>query len=123
MSTATSNLLPSLIRTLIPVVVGVLASLGLGYDDQNVAVLLTGVIAFVFYAVVRFLEVYAGPKWGYILGIAKSPGYSPKDPPATAPVGSSRLTNDDRGVGVVGLIAAIVLALAVFFILLPQFAR
>lgn len=97
------NLTTSLVRTLIPIAVGALSSLGLGAEDENVSVILAAVIAFGFYAVVRFLEVYAGPKWGYILGVAKSPGYSPADPPAPAPL----LTDNDHGSVVLWLLAGI----------------
>jgi hypothetical protein len=112
----TSNLLPSLVRTFIPLVVGVLSSLGFDSDEQNTSVLVTAGAAFLFYAVVRFLEVYAGPKWGYILGIAKSPGYA-SHTPAAAPVGRHSRPDGDLGAISLGLIATVVVVvLAVLFV-------
>lgn len=84
------NLSPSLVRTGVPLLFGgLLTKYGLDVDDPDTAILLTGVISYLYYVVARFLEVFGGAKWGYVLGIAKSPGYSQADaPPAQpAPVG------------------------------------
>jgi hypothetical protein len=86
------SLSPSLVRTGTPFLVGLLGSWltrqGLDVNDDFLSALLVGAYGYGYYFVVRFLEVYASPKWGYILGIAKAPGYSPQDPPAPPPVGS-----------------------------------
>lgn len=92
---AAAQLSPSLIRTLIPFLFGgLLTRYGVSPDDPAVAILLTGVIGYGFYVVVRFLETFAGPKWGYVLGVAKTPGYSsgqPAGPPAGSDTGEAAL--------------------------------
>lgn len=40
-----------------------------GIDLGAYQSLLTVVVGFIGYAAVRFLEVYASPRWGYILGL------------------------------------------------------
>lgn len=89
MSEITNSLSPSLIRTAVPFLFGgLLTRYGVDPNDPTAAVLLTGGIGYVFYAVVRALEVFAGPKWGYVLGVAKAPAYAagppPQDPPPPA---------------------------------------
>lgn len=89
------NLSPSLVRTLIPLLFGgLLTHYGISPEDPGVAVLLTGVISYAYYAAVRFLEVFGGPKWGYILGVAKSPGYTPGSPVKHAPIGEPSVDGD-----------------------------
>lgn len=90
----TGSLSPSLIRTLVPFLVGIvgswLARHGLGINDDALSAVLVGVIGYLWYVVARFGEVYSSSKWGYILGLAKAPGYSPSKPPAPAPAGSDQ---------------------------------
>jgi hypothetical protein len=73
----------SVIRTLVPVVVGTLlaAAAKAGFDiDEGLA---TEIVATVFitlyYAGVRWLEVNVAPKWGWLLGVAKAPEYKGPD--------------------------------------------
>lgn len=66
--------------TLLPLVVTLITDVVLratGVDLGAYQVLVAAVTGYVGYAVVRALEVYASPKWGYILGlgIAPSPEY------------------------------------------------
>ena len=50
-----------------------------GVDLGPYQSLLTIVVGFLGYAIVRFLEVYASPKWGYILGLGiQQPTYTGK---------------------------------------------
>lgn len=88
----TGTLGTSYVRTFLPYLVGYLVSVlarhGLDINDDNAAALITLVVGSAYYAVVRFLEVFAGPKWGYVLGVAKSPGYAPGSPPQDEPLGS-----------------------------------
>lgn len=79
---------PSLIRTLVPLLVGaVVTSLidrfAVEIDTTVVAAFVTVVVSWVYYAVVRFLEVYSSPRWSYILGVGKAPVYPKKAEPPT----------------------------------------
>lgn len=75
----TSGLTPSLVRTMVPFLVGLLGSWatrqGLDINDDWLAAALTFVFGYGYYVVVRFLEVFASSKWGYILGLATGPAY------------------------------------------------
>lgn len=88
------NLLPSLLRTYVPLLVGYLASLplvtrledlfGVPESDRNawVARGLTVAITALYYLVARVIEAY-WPTIGSVfvsLGIAKAPTYAPVDP-------------------------------------------
>lgn len=97
MSSKSAELKPSLIRTLAPFVVGpVLAAiatrLGLPLDEirpdsalyVGVMAAVTGAFGYLYYVLARFAEVFLNPKWGYVLGLAKSPAYSPADSPSPA---------------------------------------
>lgn len=74
----------SLIRTIVPMIVGWLVTtlqpLGMDIDTATTAAFLTMVLGAVYYAVVRALEAKLGEKWGWLLGLARSPEYKP---PAT----------------------------------------
>lgn len=76
-----SNLAPSLVRTGAPFAVGVvgswLAQRGLSIDDDVLSTLLVGLIGYLYYVAARFLEVFASPKWGYVLGVKGPPQYEP----------------------------------------------
>ena len=91
-NSATFVLVMSLVRTLVPVVVGSVlawfAAKGLPVDpdlETTLTVALTGLATFVYYAVVRLLEVKVSPWWGNLLGTKNSPdSYSPGRPPYDA---------------------------------------
>jgi hypothetical protein len=74
----------SFIRTFVPLIVGVLVSFaarhGFDIDSDQAASALTAVFAFVFYAVVRYLETHRNSAFGWLLGSAKQPTYV--SPPA-----------------------------------------
>lgn len=86
------NILPSLVRTGVPLLVGWLLSLPvvpvilgtLGLDTQAqrrvLAQILTVVVTFLYYAVVRFLEAKVNPKFGWLLGLAAQPRYATQGP-------------------------------------------
>lgn len=88
MSTATSALWASIVRTLVPIIVGWVVStlIGVGIDlDPEFEVALTGFLTAAFGAVwyigVRLLETYVTPKLGWLLGYAKAPvSYSAQSP-------------------------------------------
>lgn len=96
-STGSFELTPSLIRTLVPMLAGLLGtwlvSLGTNIDSTVLAGFLTVVIGWVYYAVVRFLEVFSSDKWGYVLGIKAKPIYSP---PAVV-IGDTAAARGDAG--------------------------
>lgn len=87
--TTPMQLTPSLVRTLVPIIVGYLVSLaarhGWHLNDDNASALITAGVSFVYYAVVRVLEVHCNEQMGWLLGLAKAPAYSPAEPPASAP--------------------------------------
>lgn len=83
----------SLIRTWVPLAIGAALSwLGLHHINpaltaQQLANLITVLTAFVvglYYAIVRLLEKYVSPKFGWLLGLAKAPSYPVSTPAAAA---------------------------------------
>lgn len=86
MTTATPGLGTSLVRTLVPIVVGPLVARyfpGVDIKDPETLLTMSAVISYLYYVVVRILEVKA-PQVGYLLGIAKAPAYSPASSPSPA---------------------------------------
>lgn len=82
-------ILASLIRTAVPVIVGAVVGLlvKVGMEDlapvvENAA---TTIITVAYYAVARVLEERVGPAWGWLLGYAKAPSYTPAAPTAPSP--------------------------------------
>lgn len=86
-------LLTSLIRTLVPLLVGTIVAwstkLGVPMAEADVATLVNGLVSFgvaaLYYLVARLLEMFASSKFGWLLGFAKAPAYQvkPAIPPAT----------------------------------------
>ncbi len=84
-SISTATILPSLVRTLVPLVVGWVLSLWLtgavlgffGIDAATasdfLAQLATVLITAAYYSLVRLLEKYVGPYWGILVGWVKQP--------------------------------------------------
>lgn len=98
-----ANYVPSLIRTYVPVIVGLvvafLATRGLHLDAQSqagVTALATGVITGVYYTAVRALEIKY-PALGILLGHKTQPVYPPK--PSAPVVGSASPPAPDLPVG------------------------
>lgn len=89
MSQAVAALWASIVRTLVPIIVG--AVLGF-FSSANIQVdtefekLLTAALTLVFttlyYVAVRLFETYISPKIGWFLGYAKSPDSYTADSPA-----------------------------------------
>lgn len=75
------NLLPSITRTLVPLIVGWLIALGLraGFDwddySDEMTTLITVAVTGLYYIVVRFLETNASSQFGWLLGLANPPRY------------------------------------------------
>lgn len=69
----------SLVRTVVPLVVGAvvsaLAKVKLGLDAEAATAVVTVVVTTVYYTGVRLLEELVNPLWGRLLGIAKVPTY------------------------------------------------
>ena len=83
------KILASVIRTVVPVVVGLLVAGGakLGFHltgDTFTAPITAGVTAG-YYAGARWLEVHVGPKWGWLLGKVGAPVYPTPAPPVAPP--------------------------------------
>lgn len=77
-----SNLTPSLVRTAVPLLIGPLFCMfGWAPDDPDATVIVSSVVSWLYYTVVRVLETYF-PKLGYALGIAKAPAYSTESSPS-----------------------------------------
>ncbi len=83
--TTVSAFWTSLVRTVTPIVVAAvatfLANIGIPVDDEFRAAIdgLVGVAAgALWYAIVRLVEIFIAPKFGWLLGIAKAPEYEAK---------------------------------------------
>ena len=73
----------SLVRTFIPIIVGTVigwfAAAGITVDpafEPSLVAGLTAAAGAVYYAIVRVLETYVSPKFGWLLGLAKAPTYT-----------------------------------------------
>jgi hypothetical protein len=89
-----SQLLPSIIRTVVPMLVALVTSwlVKLGIDPGPYQDLLSqlagGLVATLYYVAVRFFETHIKPKFGWLLGYAKQPTYdAPAAPSETSPTG------------------------------------
>jgi len=73
------KILASVIRTVVPVVVGLLVAggtrVGLHLTGDTFTAPITAGVTAVYYAGARWLEVHVGPKWGWLLGKAGAPKY------------------------------------------------
>lgn len=76
----------SVIRTIVPVVVGgllaALAEAGLDLPEGLATEVVTTVVITLYYAVVRLLEEHVAPAWGWLLGYARPPKYDSLGPVA-----------------------------------------
>jgi hypothetical protein len=92
MSNAVSALWASIVRTVVPMIVGGLVAWlvgkGIVLDPEFEGLLtatLTAGFGLVYYAVVRLLETYVTPKLGWLLGLAKAPAkYTAVSPAKTS---------------------------------------
>lgn len=78
--TPPASLLPSILRTLVPLLVGYFAALPivrvLGLSNDQMVGLFTALVSAVYWLVVRLLEKVA-PQFGWLLGYASPPVYAP----------------------------------------------
>ena len=74
-----NNLAISVIRTWVPIIVGVIltfaAKAGFNIDSEALTIVITGIITGMYYLVVRFAETHFGSSWGWLLGKASRPAY------------------------------------------------
>lgn len=72
-------MLNSIIRTVVPVLAGLLITLalkaGIHLESDAVTSLVTSLVTAAYYVVVRLLERYVSPKLGWLLGMATEPDY------------------------------------------------
>jgi hypothetical protein len=77
---SSAPLLNSMVRTGVPLIVGVvgtfLARIHLDLDSESLTIYVTAAITFLYYVGVRIFEEYVAPKYGWLLGLAKAPRYS-----------------------------------------------
>lgn len=92
-STLSVSILPGVIRTAVPAVVGWALGFpvvqGLGLTEEMVTPLVSAVVAIVYYIAVRLLERYV-PQFGWLLGYAAQPVYAPIGSDGAADVSSLR---------------------------------
>jgi hypothetical protein len=129
--TPASTLAPSLIRTLVPFLAGLIGTwlvdkFGVNIDSTTLGIVVSAGIGYGYYVVARFLEVYGSTKWGYILGIKKVPVYA--DPPLPKVIVAEENTNSRKGelgaapIATVGYILAVGAAVLLLIGLLsPRF--
>lgn len=73
---------PAFIRTLIPLVVGYLATrFGFDPDDPTIATLVGLGVAYAYYVLCHVVEL-RWPAFGWLLGVAKAPAYSTEPAPS-----------------------------------------
>lgn len=86
-ATVKTGVLTSILRTFVPMLVGLIVTAGLrlgvdlGEDPETIAAItgaITVLIGTIYYAVVRELETRVGPAWGWLLGRANAPQYIEK---------------------------------------------
>ncbi len=89
--TVPTSLPPSIVRTVVPIVVGWISTwlpAELGITSEQLAAVVGTVVAALWYVGARVLEVYVSPRFGWLLGWATAPEYQPRhragDPPLTA---------------------------------------
>lgn len=91
MKNAVLALLTSIIRTVTPVIVGStvswFTSRGIEVDPElqtNITLVIALVATSIYYLIVRLLETYVTPKFGWLLGVAKAPAAYTAESPAKA---------------------------------------
>lgn len=70
-------MLPSLVRTVVPLIVGFLISLSFmrGVDQDSLTELVTLLVTAAYYIIVRLLEHYVSGSFGFLLGWPSPPQY------------------------------------------------
>lgn len=73
------SLLPSILRTFVPIFVGLIVSVGIfsNIDQTALAELVTAAITAGYYLIARLLEHYVSGSFGWLLGWPAVPTYHP----------------------------------------------
>lgn len=102
--------MPAFIRTLMPFVVGYLATrFGLDSNDP----LLSAGVGYAFYVIVHFVELHY-PQFGWLLGVAKAPAYSTEPAPSPGPGEDvEAVVVPDEGAVEVGLLGIVLIIIVV----------
>lgn len=83
-----SNLFTSMIRTIVPTIVGTLCAIlvkrGINIDEAEVNAWLVPLSISAYYTIARYIEIKV-PSAGWLLGMPKQPGYATGTPPPAAP--------------------------------------
>lgn len=89
MKTALDAFWASIVRTVVPIVVGAvlgwLVAAQIPVDPEfeaTLTVLVTAVLTSVYYLAIRLFERFVSPKLGWLLGLAQQPTSYKPDPPA-----------------------------------------
>ena len=110
--TPAGTLAPSLVRTLLPFLAGLLGTFlldqfAIEVDSNATTALLTAGIGYLYYAAARFLEVYGSDKWGYILGFRRQPVYAPTVPSTVIARENNRGEAGEATVALIGLVLGV----------------
>lgn len=95
-----SELVPSVVRTVTPYVVGALVTFGVKHGvnlDANQTLTLGVVVSSVLYSVIRWAEINVSDRFGILLGFKKKPVYV--NPPAVVTDTEGTVTVDSASVG------------------------
>lgn len=73
----------SIVRTIVPIVVGYLISIGvvnwLGITNEQATGAATAVVTGVYYVLARIFETWFSPKLGWLLGLPSQPAYASRN--------------------------------------------
>lgn len=91
------TLFDSLVRTFTPIIVGAVlgwfTTTGITLDPEfetSLTLVIGALFAGLYYLAVRLFELYVSPKFGWLLGLAKSPAYETPEPVLIPVQGPSR---------------------------------
>lgn len=91
------TLFDSLARTFTPIIAGAVigwfVTIGIDLDPEfapTLIIVITGAFQGLYYLAVRLFELYVSPKFGWLLGLAKTPAYETPEPVLIPVQGPSR---------------------------------
>lgn len=71
--------LPGSLRTIIPIVIALLAQQGVseipGVDSATFSVVIAAIVTYIYYFIVRILERVSSTRWGWLIGYPAAPVY------------------------------------------------
>lgn len=117
---------PGAVRTATPFIIGLLGSWltrqGLNINDDLLAAVLVPAYGFSYYLVARFLEMYASPKWAYILGFGVKPPVYVEPPAVVTDADGTRTVLRDGGEVMLGQLGVILLVIGLVLVVLDAVA-